>query len=501
MKISTQERATMVFMTPPVTLEERYGPLAPAGNCTPCLASLILAAKAREQGYQVAVIDAAAEGLGSDEAMERLRQHEPRSIGFTTTTLTTIPAARFAQAAKEIWPDLVVVIGGPHATAIPEETLSRCDAFDLAAIHEGDETLLDLLERIEAGNRDFEEVQGVVCRTSDGDIHRAPARGPFQDLDTNPFPAWDLLCGFPERYSPGFFKVKRLPSTSFVSSRGCPFECSFCDTSVFGQKIRSHSAEYMAELFEYLHTTFGIRDVTFEDDTFMVYRKNVERFCELLLERNLGMTWACNSRVNLAKPDLLSVMKKAGCWHISYGVETGSQEILDHESKRLTIEQIEEGIRNTRAAGIAAKGFFIVGHPRETKETLESTLRLTQRLPFSDIGVTCMTPFPGSPLAENANEYGTFDADWTKMNLMNPIFVPHGFTESDLEYWQKKILRSFYFRPRTLADYAGRILRHPSPKYIKGLTQSAIALGKTIFTSRLRRGRDADLSASTGACS
>ena len=239
----------------------------------------------------------------------------------------------------------------------------------------------------------------------------------------------------------------------------------------------------MVELFEYLNKQFGIRDITFEDDTFMLDRKNVERFCDLLARSNLKMSWACNSRVNLAKPELLRIMKQAGCWHISYGVESGSQEILDRESKKLTLDQIEDGVRNTVNAGILAKGFFIVGHPGETRETLQATHQLTRTLPFSDISVTCMTPFPGSRLFHEAHEYGTFSDDWTKMNLLEPVFVPHGLTADDLLDWQRKIWRDFYFRPRTFLSYTSRILRNPSPHYLKGILQSAWALSKTVFSS------------------
>ena len=495
----TTKKITAVFMTPPVTLEERYGPLATSGNCVPCLASLILAALARSKGYGAHVIDCAAEGLTQAEAMERLEGLEPDLVGFTTTTLTTLPAERLARAVKVRFPRARVVVGGPHATAVPEETLERCASFDAAALHEGEETLLDLLEALEHGESDFTRVAGLACRDAEGMIRRTPPRTYFRELDTLPFPAWDLLNEFPDRYTPGFFKVRQMPSTSFVSSRGCPFECSFCDTAVFGQKIRSHSAAYMADLFEYLNRQFGIRDVTFEDDTFMVYRRNVEAFCRELQQRNLRMTWACNSRVSLAHPDLLQSMKAAGCWHISYGIESGSQEILDHESKKITLKQIEEGIRNTAEAGIAAKGFFIVGHARETQETLQATYELTRCLPFADLSVTCMTPFPGSPLSKNAHEFGEFQDDWTQMNLLNPVFIPHGLTAADLRYWQRKILRDFYFRPRTLISYAGRVLRHPSPRYILGVARSAGALVRHVFSRK--PASPAGIDASTGVCS
>ncbi len=473
-----------VFTTPPVTLEERYGSLAASGNTTPCLASVLLAAIARQAGYPVGVVDAGAEGLTIEQTLDRIANFSPNFLALTSTTLTAISAECLARAAKARWPDLIIGIGGPHVTAVPEETLRRCPEFDLVAIGEGDRTILDILNALDNGVRDFTTIPGLACRSPEGEIIHTVRREPFVDLDSLPFPAWDLLDGFPQRYTPGYFKVAQIPSASFVSSRGCPFDCVFCDTGVFGRTVRSHSPEYLLELFADLNQRFGIRDVTLEDDTFMLVRENVDRFCESLCQRGLKMTWACNSRVNLAQPDLLQTMKKAGCWHISYGVESGSQEILGHSSKRITLDQIDTAVRLTRQAGIAAKGFFIVGHPHETNETLQSTLRLALETPFSDISVTMMTPFPGSPLSKNAREFGTFESDWTRMNLLTPVFVPHGLTTDDLHHWQRKILRSFYFRPRTVFDYTKRILKNPSPRYIKGLLQSAAALAKTVFTRR-----------------
>ncbi len=480
-------KSMIVFITPPVTLEERYGSLALSGNCTPCLACLVLAAIVREAGYAVAVIDASAENLTLDDTMARIGELSPHFIGITSTTLTILSAERVAGAVKKRWPNVLIGIGGPHVTAIPEETLRRCADFDMVALHEGEHTIIEILDYLQDDNRTLDSIPGIAYLGSGDQVITTLPAQQFKDLDSLPFPAWDLLRDFPDAYSPGFFKVAQIPSVSFVSARGCPYHCSFCDTSVFGQKVRSHSAEYMVELFEYLNSRFGIRDVTFEDDTFMFNSRNVMRFCELLLTKNLGMTWACNSRLNLAKPEILQAMNTAGCWHISYGVESGSQDILDQEDKGITIDQIHWGIQSTRDAGISAKGFFIVGHPGETLDTLQATYDLTQTIPFSDISVSCMTPFPGSPLSKNAHEFGSFDDDWTKMNLLTPVFVPYGLTAEDLQSWQKKILRDFYFRPKTVFDYMGRILRNPSPRYIKGIAVSALALSKTVFAGKSKR--------------
>ncbi|MBD3265129.1 hypothetical protein GF373_00535, partial [bacterium] len=197
--MTRKEKINVVFLTPPVTMEERYGALAASGNCTPCLASTILASITRQAGYPTHVIDAAAEGLILDEVMERLIRISPDFVGFTTTTLTTLPAERLAKHIKERWPHCVIGIGGPHATAIPEETLQRCPAFDFAAIHEGDETILDILNSIQNGDGDVTAIPGIACRAGEGTVAKTPPRPPFRELDTLPFPAWDLLNEYPHK--------------------------------------------------------------------------------------------------------------------------------------------------------------------------------------------------------------------------------------------------------------------------------------------------------------
>ncbi len=472
---SLRDETDILFMTPPCPLEDRYGDLSDAGNLTPSLGILILAAVVREKGYRVSVLDASAENLSLDETLERVERLRPRTVGFSATTLSILGAEKLAEALKHRRPDMTTLVGGPHATAVPQETLTRCPHLDIAVLGEAENTIVGLLEALATGD-DLSKLQGVAYRNEQGAVVQTPRRDGVTDLDALPHPAWDLLPGFPDRYNPPYFKVQRLPSTSLVTSRGCPYQCVFCDTSVFGAKVRGYSAEYLVDMLHRLTTDYGIRDITFEDDTFMFLPQRLRAVCEALIRSDLRLSWACNSRVDLAKPDLLRLMRRAGCWYISFGIESGSQEILDGIGKRLTLSQAEEAVRESRRAGVRAKGFFIVGHPGETLETLEQTRSLMLRLPLSDASVMCMTPFPGSPLSKNADRYGELDRDWSSMNLLQPAFVPFGLSKEVLKAWQSRLMREFYLRPRVWVDYAGRVLRHPSPAYVWGAARSAMAL-------------------------
>lgn len=463
----------ILFLTPPTSFSERYGALAGAGSSTPALGTLLLAAVARGHGHEVAAIDAAALEMGTDEAMERIHAFQPDAVGISMTTLGVGGAAELAERIKQDSPEAVVIIGGPHVSAVPEETMRRYPTFDVAVIGEGEDTLAELLDALEQ-KRPLNGVQGI-CFRADSGVIITPRRPFIKDMDTLPSPAWELLDGFPHNYAPAPFKVKRLPSASLVTSRGCPNQCVFCDRSVFGTSCHAHSADYVMEQMMELHNKYGIRHICFEDDTFVTFKSRLNDLCERLIGMKLDLSWSCLGRVNHVDAESLSLMQRAGCWQISYGIESGSQEILKGIRKNTTLEQIRQAIAMTRRAGILSKGFFIVGHPGETRDTLRQTEDFALELPLQDISVTMLTPFPGTEIYERAEEFGAFDRDWQRLNLLNAVFVPHGLTRTELENAQKRILRRFYLRPGIIANYCGRLSANPGtiPAVARGFVSFA----------------------------
>lgn len=450
----------ILFATPNLSLEERYGTLAGGGSAAPSLGILSLAAVCRKHGYRTAVIDSAALGLDEAELLRRLQKERPEVLGLSATTLSILHAQAVASKARRVLPGLRVLIGGPHVSAVPVESLERFSAFDIAVVGEGEETIIELLRAIEGG-AGLEDVRGIAWRC-DGAVRLNPSRLAIKHLDNLPFPAWDLLEGFPARYVPAPFKTRRLPSVSLVSSRGCPHRCIFCDRSVFGSACHAFSAEYLLELVKDLHKSYGVREVCFEDDTFMTSQKRLVEICRGLTESRLDLSWSCLARVNDVTAENLALMRRAGCWQVSFGIESGSQGILDRIHKKVTLEQIRRALLLSRAAGLMNKGFFIVGHPGETPQTLGETLRFMLDLPLDDVSVSMLTPFPGSELYERAEEFGSFERDWSRMNLLNPVFIPFGLTREDLLAAQKEMIRSFYLRPRIVLNYMRRVVRNPA---------------------------------------
>jgi radical SAM superfamily enzyme YgiQ (UPF0313 family) len=204
--------------------------------------------------------------------------------------------------------------------------MQRFSSFDIAVIGEGELTLVELLRALSAGNT-LSAVQGLIFREGNNLINTG--RRPFiKDLDSLPFPAWDLLEEFPARYMPAPFKVMKLPAAILVTSRGCPNKCIFCDRSVFGSSCHGYSAEYVVRQMSELYHRYGVREFSFEDDTFITFRSRLKEICERLIELRLDISWTCLGRVNHVTAENLRLMRKAGCWQISFGIESGTRRSL-----------------------------------------------------------------------------------------------------------------------------------------------------------------------------
>ena len=473
--------ASIFLANAPYFLEERYGGLASVGATLPCLGLLMLGAVLLKAGHRVRIVDASAQSLCHEEVLEEIRKFRPDIVCLTAVTPSIIKTARLASMITDICPSIPIVIGGPHFTAVPEQTLTDYPVFDYGVVGEGEATVVDLVEALSA-DRIPSNVPGVAFREN-GKVRFAPPRAPIKDLDSLPFPAWDLLDGFPSRYHPALFKYKRLPSTHIISARGCPNKCIFCDTSVFSRQIRFHSPEYVLEMVGYLAKDFKIKEIIFEDDQFLIKKQRVAKICEGLLRAKWGISWCCSGRVNSVNNlALLRLMKRSGCWQISYGIESANQKILDFAKKAITVDQVEQAVRLTHEAGILSKGYFIFGLPYETEKTMENTIRFAKRIPLTDISVFMLTPFPGSKMYEIAGQHGTLEKDFEKMNILDVVYVPRGLSKEKLLHYQRRFMKEFYLRPRIVGSYVGRLM--PNPSNIINMFKAFVGFLGHIFKDR-----------------
>lgn len=450
----------LVLATSPVCAAERYGAFAGAGSTEPSFGLLCLAAVAQQAGATVTVVESSALELTLETALATILAADADIVGFTATTSEVLRAAELAAALKARRPGVLTLLGGCHVTALPADTLEACPAFDMAVIGEGEATLCELLRRFAEGDRRPADLPGTAVRV-EGRIVENPARPAMTELDALPLPAWSLLPGFPGVFRPAPGRIRRWPCASIVLTRGCPNTCVFCDRSVFGNRCRAYSPAYAVGLVRDLYERHGVRELLIEDDTFVIVKDRVREFCERLLDARLDVSWSCLGRADRVDPDLLRLMRRAGCWHISFGIESGDEAILAAMRKRLDLDQIRQAVTWSREAGLRTKGFFIVGFPGETRASLERTRRLALALPLDEISVMQMTPFPGSELYRIADAYGAVDRDWRRMNVLNTVFVPHGFTRDDLERARSDLLRAFYRRPDVLWRQLAHVAAHP----------------------------------------
>jgi radical SAM superfamily enzyme YgiQ (UPF0313 family) len=437
--------ARIALINPPFLFwEERFQDLKRMTDATPALGLYSLAAQARRAGHEVLVVDLAVRPKPWPKALAEIVRFAPGLAGVSAVTVNVHHAGRIASDLKAALPGLPVVLGGPHGTALPKETLKRFPVFDAVALGEGEGTLLDLAAAV-AEERPLSGVAGLALPGNGAPV-RTAARALLGDLDSLELPAWDLLPGFPRGYSAPIFNFRRLPAASLITSRGCPLRCRFCDRSVFGNRIRFHSADYVLRMVERLADRYGVRHLIFFDDMFVANRARLEAIADGLARRPGRLSFSCNGRVGYMDKGVLATLKRAGCWQIAYGIESGDQRILDLIGKRQTLEGIEEAVRLAKEAGIRVKGLFMMGLPGETRETVWATARFARKLDLDLFQITKFTPLPGCEFYETARTFGEFDDDWTRMNMLNAVFVPRGMTARELDELFWTVNRHVYTR-------------------------------------------------------
>jgi len=281
------------------------------------------------------------------------------------------------------------------------------------------------------------------------------------ELDTLPFPAYEKLEGFPGIYKLPIFNYPKAPSTSCVSSRGCPYACSYCDRSVFQRSFRFNSADYLYRHVKYLNERFGIRHINFYDDQFTFRRQRVEDFCNLMIANPLGMTFNCAVRAEHIDEELLTLMKSAGCWMVSLGIETGDENLLAQHRQNADLNMLADTIRLIKKCGIRTKGLLMMGLPGETEKSIQLSMDYFFSLPIDDFNLAKFTPFPGSPIYEKIHTVGDFDEDWPKMDCMSFQFVPYGMTRERMEELFNHFYKSHFQRPKVLLGYVTMLWKSP----------------------------------------
>jgi radical SAM superfamily enzyme YgiQ (UPF0313 family) len=426
-------------------------------NIMPPLGLAGIAAYLEQNDIRSSIIDCYAHPDSDRLITDHITAERPGFLGLSCTTSSFMDGIRIARMAKEVLPGITVVFGGVHVSAMQEKALIQFPEVDIAVVGEGEAALTEVIRRF---GEDLSDVPGIVFRQN-GEVVFTGFRKKGLVLDDLPFPAYEKLAGYPETYMLPIFNYPKTPNTSCISSRGCPYACSYCDRSVFRRSFRYNSAEYLYAHLTYLRERFGIRHINFYDDQFTFNRQRVEDFCRMMIDRPLGMTFNCAVRAEHIDFDLLKLMKAAGCWMISLGIETGDPELLAQHRQNADLDMLADKIRLIKKARIRTKGLLMMGLPGESEESIQRSMDYVFSLPIDDFNLAKFTPFPGSPIYRNIYALGQFQENWEKMDCMTFQFIPNGMTRERLDELFIRYYKSHFMRPKVLLGYGTMLWKSP----------------------------------------
>ena len=431
----------------------------------PPMGLLALATYLDKYGYQVSLIDAAVDNLSITSLIEKIKEIKPDLVGISAMSVNIGQTFDLADKIKKYNPDIKIIVGGIHPTVRPEHTLSNKN-IDIAIVGEGELTVIELLAALK-NNRPLNEIKGLAFRQNDGVII-TPRRELIPNLNELPIPLYRLFDL--KKYKSPY--AKRMPFISMVRSRGCFYNCTFCgNPKMFGQTFRCQSPARTIEEIDYLVKNFGIKEISFKD-TELTLDRNLEKLCDLLIARNYDLIWTGNGRVNNINENLLRKMKQAGCYSITYGVESGNQEILNRMKKGITLEQVRKAIDLTKKVGLQIVTNFMIGNAYDTKETIEQTIDLAVELDtdYAYFGFT--TPFPGTELREQAEAHNwILDSSMEAIRYDDLMMNATSLSTEELKTYLNKAYRRFYFRPKYILRRLKKLDRYELRNSYEGLVK------------------------------
>jgi len=447
----------------------------------PPVGLLYIAAVLKEKGHDVKIIDNEIEKLKPEELAEKIKDYNPQFIGISVTTPTFKKAREIARHLKKILPAAFIVFGGPHLASFPEISLEFSE-IDIGVIGEGEITVCELVDAIQ-NKKDLTKIKGIVFK-KDKQIIKTPPRELIQDLDTLPLPAWSLVNL--KKYKDIMSEKKNF--SVIMSSRGCPYNCIWCSSEErFGKIFRARSPQNLIKEIKLLYDKYNIREIVFYDDTFTVNRDRIMELCKKLIQEKIKIIWTCRTRVDLVDDELLEFMAKSGCVQIRLGVESGNEGVLKFIRKNITKEKARQAFRLCKKHKIRSFGYFIVGLPTDTANTIQETINFALELdPDYAMFSPALIFSSSNDMFKWAVEKKYIEADyWTRFvrgeNLdVYPILnTPEIPKEKIIEY-TKRAYKKFYFRPKFILRTIKQI-----NSFKKLIDYSLIAIG---FFSKNFRG-------------
>lgn len=439
---------------------KKLGGNKPILGIQPPYGLMYIASYLKKDRHEVFIIDGLLTNL--DHMLEIVQAEKIDIVGISSVSWNWSKTKNFAKILKLAKPQLRIAVGGAHVNSVREKALLDCAYIDYAFYGDGEEVFSQVVSMLSAGIKPH-PIDGFSYR--DGDKIIASERNAFiKNIDSVLLPDRDSLGIM--NYRPSPLSYRKEPFTAMFGSRGCPYGCTFCHTE---KKVRIRSAANLISEIQWLQNKYGIKEILFFDDTFTLHKDRVYEFCGLLIKNNIRLSWSASVRADSVNKKMLMTMKKAGCWRLLIGIETGSQRLLDRIKKGVTLQQITEAVNMIHETGIHTFGMFMFGIPTETYDEGLETVKFMKKLKLDYVSVCNVTPFPGTEIYnEVSGEPGFKGLDY--MNMFDIAYTPKTMKEKQLQDLLKRSMREFYFRlPYILRQIKNIRSLTDITRYIRGL--------------------------------
>lgn len=422
------------------------------GFIAPPINLMYLASSLEKESYSVKIVDDDLLQKGYKNVSEVAEKLNPKVVAVTATTSTINSGLKYLEMVKNILPNSLTVIGGPHTTFMPFETLKASEALDVVVMGEGEETMVDIAAQSSHESIPYlEDIKGIVFRDpKTGSLKSTHDRPLIKDLDSLPFPARHLV---PFKS----YGVSKEQTSGIITSRGCVYSCNYCSSSlIMGKKFRWRSPDNVVDEIEELIDQYQIRDIGFMDDTFMLNKRRANDIANEIKARGMDLSFVASSRVDRVDPELLKNLKNSGMQTVYYGVESGSQRILDMMKKGITLQNAENAVKIAKKAGIEVLTSFILGFPGETEDDMNKTIDFSTKLDSDYCQYSILTPFPGTPIYNELRGKNLIDNDdWDEFTVLKPVlkYDKMGLSKKMVERKLATAYLKYYARPKYLLNH------------------------------------------------
>ncbi len=451
----------ILLLNPPY-LESVYSGFKPAVQVQLPLGLAYIASVLEQSGQDVSILDANAEELNINETIEKVTQSDCEIVGITAATALIPTVKQIARGIKQRTCKKII-LGGPHVTFLPEMAFTEIEDMDIAVLGEGEETIKELFSRRFA---ELDSIGGIAFRNHNSIVVNE-RRARIGNLDALPFPARHMFK--PELYRPGALwniGVSDKESAAIITSRGCPSRCTYCSSlSFWGPQVRFRSIGNIIQEIKSLKEDYGVKQLAIVDDTFLADKNRAESFCDEIVNNKIKINWWCYARLDSFYPrELFKKMRRAGCYGLSFGVESGNQEVLDAVRKNINLNTAEKIISLAKREGFLVLASFMVGLPKDTRNTVRQTIDFSIRLNPHIAHYCITTPFPGTELYNEAQQKGWLleAKSWSDIGLhQKSKFRNDSLTSEEIYDFYRMANKKFYFRLSYFWLIFKRLLRNP----------------------------------------